>query len=222
MAQFHRLSALSTLFGSFINRRILSYGLLAVVCISCTPRAYGFFGQDATEDTTRSFLRQPGQKPVAGGTVTRTTIRAGQATVEQFTSGNGLEEYFYGKNNDVPRAWLITAAAFGLLHGCVSQKLFEVSGKNNGLLLSLLASGAALYGHAKVNESMYRKSNGVYTQRPRTYLALHALMQLAGQWLVAKRIGPVTNPLSPTWLLPGLLAVYPFWNASCFVPGMPQ
>jgi hypothetical protein len=222
MAQFHRSSILSILFGFIPTRRVLSYGLLAGLCLACTPRAYGLFGQDEEEDTTRSFLYQPGQKPVAGGGVTRTTIRSGHATAKKFDPNNKFEQYFYGKNKDIPQAWFITAAAFGLLHGCLSQKLFEVSGKNNGLLLSLLASVPALYGHAKVNGSMYRNSNGVYTQYPRTYLALHALMQLAGQWLVAKKIGPVTYPLSPTWLVPGLLAVFPFWDASRFVSGMPR
>lgn len=201
MAQFHRSSMMFILFGFLFT---------IPFALHCLGEADGVYRLGNHVDS----------RPIAE--VKTTDVQAGVAINRSFKMKHYWELSLFGTRTEIPMAWYTAALTFGLLHGCVSQKLFEVSGNNKGLLLSLLASGAALYGHAKVNGWMYRKSHGVYAQHPRTYLALHALMQLAGQWLVAKEIGPVAFPLSPTWLLPGLLAAYPFWDASRFVPGMPR
>lgn len=150
-------------------------------------------------------------------TLRRDLASAERDASEYFTPGRH-NEWFYGKDANIPQAWLITAGAFGLVHGFVSQALFEAGGRDHGLILALCASAAALVGHAKVNGWLFRKSNGHYKQWPQVYLAVHALCQASCQSLVRKR-GPVPHSISPTWLLPACLII-PFWDVNSFVPGM--
>lgn len=200
MAQIHRPSTPSILFGFLLAMPFSLY---------CLGEADGVYRLGDHADS----------RPIAE--VKITDVQAGVARTRSFKMKHYWELGLFGTRKEIPMAWCTAALAFGLLNGMVSQRLFEINSTWN-LAYSMLSSLVTLPFNGMANGCLQRHSNGVYKQRPRTYLALHALMQLAGQWLVAKRIGPVTNPLSPTWLLPGLMAVYPFWNASCFVPGMPQ
>jgi len=151
-----------------------------------------------------------------------TTLKDDVANLEreasEYLTPGRHNEWFYGKDTNIPQAWLITAGAFGLMHGFVSQALFEAGGRDHGLILALCTSGATLVGHAKVNGWLFRKAYGRYKQWPQAYLAVHALAQLLCQSVAHKR-GPVAHSISPTWLLPACLMI-PFWNVNSFVPGM--